>query len=251
VLDGVSIRYTFETFANTEVAASPIQAGSLQIPMEPTSVAASITPVSTGDVVPTGTPIVIHTPITAPSLIHHDAWARPVLTKEFKQHTLQLITLHHEGVYFDGKKESARAYLRSVQRWGQNSRGWADIPYHFIIDLEGRIFEGRPLWAKGDTNTLYDLTGHALIAVLGDYNIQMPNQQQLDIIIWVMAWIAQDYNIKVENIRGHKDYIPVNEKGEHIDKNVKITCPGDHLYTYLSSGYFHREVAKMLGLSGY
>jgi hypothetical protein len=44
-----------------------------------------------------------------------------------------------------------------LQDWSRNTRKWLDIPYHYIIDLDDRIYEGR------DTNTEYDSAGQALI----------------------------------------------------------------------------------------
>lgn len=187
--------------------------------------------------------------LNRPLLIPHDSWALPARTSGFEAHTLQRITLHHEGVFFDGTKGSVKEYLRRVQIWGMRDRGWEDLPYHLLIDLTGTTYEGRPLWAKGDTNTSYNLTGHALIALVGDYDMQQPNQAQLDSIAAWMAWLVQEYKIPLTEIRGHKDYIPRNAKGEHIDGHIKITCPGDNLYVYLQNGYFLREVCRLLGLT--
>ena len=127
-------------------------------------------------------------------------------------------------------------------------RKWPDIPYHFLIDLQGTIYIGRPINAAGDTNTLYDPTGHALIAVLGDYDRQRPNQDQLGAIVALMAWIADEYDIPATRIAGHRDFVPVNAEGKHWDKHtrVEITCPGAHLYALLHSGYFQAEVQRRL-----
>lgn len=196
-------------------------------------------------VTPTVPPVL---PLSAPPLVLHDSWALPARTSGFEKHTLTHITLHHEGVYFDGKKESVESYLRRVQIWGMKDRGWEDLPYHLLIGLDGTTYEGRPLWAKGDTNTSYNLTGHALIALVGDYDVQYPNESQLNTIAMWMAWLVQEYAIPLSEIKGHRDFFPQNNKGDHIDGNVKITCPGENLYAYLESGYFLQEVRWRLGL---
>jgi hypothetical protein len=56
------------------------------------------------------------------------------------------------------------------------------------------------------------------------------------------------YHISPDRIRGHRDFIPINDKGEHIDPRTgeKITCPGDNLYLYLANQTIQNGVARML-----
>lgn len=185
-------------------------------------------------------------------MILHAEWGAAKPAYPFKPQRPSRITLHHEGVYFDASM-SAPEYLRHVQDWSIRHRRWPDIPYHFLIDLEGRIYEGRPLDARGDTNTSYDLQDHALVALLGKYDAgeQRPNRAQIDAVIALMAWIADIYQIPPDRIHGHRDFIPVNDKGEHIDPQTheKITCPGDNLYHYLQDRTLQSGVARLLARS--
>jgi len=187
--------------------------------------------------------------LASPAIITQAAWGAAPPAGAFLPQTPRLITLHHEGVYFDGSIPAAQ-YLRQVQRWCITNRGWPDIPYHFLIDLDGLIYAGRPLETRGDTNTAYDLQDHALVAVIGKYDAgeQVPTQIQIDAVITLMAWIASSYAIPVDQIHGHRDYIPVNKRGEHIDPRTgeKITCPGDNLYRYLADGTIPQGVAQVL-----
>lgn len=194
-------------------------------------------------------PVVIHIPAPKPPIIAHADWGAMKPAGPFVPQQPHRITLHHEGVPFDSSM-SAPDYLRHVQDWCINHRKWPDIPYHFLIDLEGNIYEGRPLSARGDTNTSYDPQDHALVALLGKYDAgeQQPNQMQIDSIIALMAWIADTYEISPDLIHGHRDFIPLNDKGEPIDPRTgeKITCPGDNLYRYLADGTIQNGIARVL-----
>ena len=55
--------------------------------------------------------------------------------------------------------------LRNLQSWGARDRNWWDLPYHFLLGLDGSIFEGRDYRFMGETNTAYDPGGHFLISV--------------------------------------------------------------------------------------
>ena len=79
-----------------------------------------------------------------------------------RRHTVTHITLHHQGEPFNAGTDP-RQYLRRLQSWSRSTKGWLDIPYHYIIDLDGRIYAGRDIAYAGDTNTDYDPAGHALI----------------------------------------------------------------------------------------
>lgn len=187
--------------------------------------------------------------VPVPPIISQREWGGRAPTKGFLPQRPSRITLHHEGVFFDGSIP-APAYLKRLQIWSIDKQGWPDIPYHYLIDLKGLIYQGRPLEARGDTNTSYNLQDHALVALLGKYDSgeQEPNKTQIDTIIWLMAWIADAYNIPADMIYGHRDFIPINEKGEHIDPNTRerITCPGDNLYRYLADGTLQRGVELLL-----
>ncbi len=187
--------------------------------------------------------------LAQPLIITQREWGGRQPVRGFLPQQPRRITLHHEGVIFTGATP-APTYLRSLQAWSMDQRGWPDIPYHFLIDLEGHIYEGRPLNARGDSNTAYDLQDHVQIALLGKYDKgeQQPNEMQINAIIALIAWLVDQYNIPLNLLRGHRDFIPLNAKNEHIDVRTgeRITCPGDNLYRYLTDGTIVKGVEQVL-----
>ncbi|HEY1148729.1 MAG TPA: peptidoglycan recognition family protein [Pseudoduganella sp.] len=143
------------------------------------------------------------------------------------------ITLHHQGEPFPQGKDPI-TYLRNLQTWSRNTKHWIDIPYHYIIDLDGRIYEGRRIDYAGDTNTEYDPKGHALIEVVGNFEEVQPNAAQLDAVVELMAMLSRKYKVAPETIHGHKDY------------SAQTVCPGENLYRYLADGTIQRRVAERL-----
>ena len=173
----------------------------------------------------------------APPIVSVADWGgTPADPAKARRHTITHITLHHQGEPFKPGTDP-RQYLRNLQTWSRNSKGWLDIPYHYIIDLEGRTYAGRDIAYAGDTNTEYDPSGHALVEVVGNFEEVEPNQAQLDAVVEVMTMLAQKYDVPVERIASHRD---------HSDKTV---CPGANLYRYVQSGYFREQVAARLALA--
>ncbi len=150
-----------------------------------------------------------------------------------RKHEITHITLHHQGEPFPVGKDPVQ-YLRNLQTWSRATKRWLDIPYHYIIDLDGRIYEGRKIEYAGDTNTEYNPTGHALIEVVGNFEDVQPNQKQLDATVDLMALLAAKHKVSIDTIAGHKDH------------SASTVCPGANLYHYLQDGYFRQKVALRL-----
>src|SRR5207249_10377189 len=53
---------------------------------------------------------------------------------------------------------------------------WPDLPYHFLIAPDGRIFEGRPVEYEPESNTDYSLAGNVGVELMGDFNRQRPSK---------------------------------------------------------------------------
>lgn len=148
-------------------------------------------------------------------------------------HTIRYITLHHGGTPYPSGRTTPE-FLKALQTWSRSDKKWVDIPYHYLIDSAGTIYEGRPIRYVGDTNTEYDPTGHALICVIGQYGTVEPNEAQLRAIVETMTWLAWRHNVSPTLIRGHRNV------------SAKTTCPGDNLYKYLQNGYYQEQVKRRL-----
>ncbi len=155
-------------------------------------------------------------------------WNWQPITKVLPQHQVNKITIHHSGEEFAEDKDVFQ-YLKNLQTWSRSEKKWIDIPYHFMIDLKGNIYEARPINYPGDTNTDYDVRGHALICVIGNYEIQKINDQQLKSLSKLTAFLKHKYNVSLKDIRTHKDY-------------TETLCPGKDLYKYFENGSFLRMV---------
>ncbi|MFH1528357.1 MAG: peptidoglycan recognition family protein [Bacteroidota bacterium] len=149
-------------------------------------------------------------------------WGWKEIEKEYSEHEISKITIHHGGVEFKEDKDPVQ-YLKNLQSWSRVEKNWVDIPYHYMIDLNGKIYEARPLKIPGDTNTEYNPAGHALICVMGDYEIQKISNAQLNSVVNLAAYLANAFDIPPDSIKGHKDY-------------AETLCPGTDLYSYLLSG---------------
>ncbi|GAB5409848.1 MAG: hypothetical protein BalsKO_22130 [Balneolaceae bacterium] len=154
-------------------------------------------------------------------LINRAEWGSIDSLVESNKHSISYITIHHGGELYDEDKDTYQ-YLKNLQSWSRSARKWMDVPYHYIIDRKGKIFEGRPLDYKGDTNTSYDPTGHALIVLLGNFEEQEVLDEQIVSLKTVTTYLANQESVPTEKIKTHKDY-------------AETLCPGKNLTAYLGT----------------
>jgi hypothetical protein len=171
--------------------------------------------------------------VPKPPIVSAQEWgSKPQPIPDERRHTPRFITIHHAGVVWKSTGDPA-TFVRNVQSWGQRDRKWPDLPYHFLIAPDGRIFEGRPLVYEPDSNTKYALQGHVGVELMGDFNKQRMTQQQLESLVSVVAWLCGELKIDPSQIGGHND-------------RADTTCPGTDGYRYIKSGELREWVRQAL-----
>ncbi|GAB4323400.1 MAG: hypothetical protein Kow0059_18760 [Candidatus Sumerlaeia bacterium] len=147
-------------------------------------------------------------------------------------HKINKITLHHSATPLKPGDDFPKK-LRALQTWGQKERNWWDVPYHFFVDLDGQIWQGRDFHFMGETNTTYNPWGYFLINCYGNYEEMEPNEKQIEAIVNLMAWACAEFGVPPTEIYGHRDL-------------AETSCPGKNLYRYLQDGTLKTRVAARL-----
>lgn len=147
-------------------------------------------------------------------------------------HRIRNITLHHTGSNEPITKDmDSKQILRNLYNWGAEDRNWWDVPYHYLIDPDGNIYEGRDERFAGDTNTTYDPRGHLLISVMGNYSLQEPTKEQIEAISNLMVYGLEKYGLTLEKLGTHS---------HHAD----TSCPGTKLQQIFDDGTLLELVRK-------
>ena len=101
-----------------------------------------------------------------------------------------------------------------------------------MIDLDGIIYEGRQIDIPGDTNTEYNPLNHSLIEVMGNYEIQILSEIQLNSLVNLIKFLMVRFNVPMEKVKTHKDY-----------SNMSV-CPRKDIYKYYESGFIEKALTK-------
>lgn len=170
----------------------------------------------------------VNNSLSAPVILSRAEWKAKKPTGTMKTQKVSLITIHHTATKQQSKITIERK-MRGLQDFSQRATtlaggkkkpAWADVPYHYYINVDGQIAEGRSIEYAGDTNTEYNPTGHALIVLEGNFETEKPTSKQLKSLNDLTLWLMIKYSVKVDAVKSHKDY-------------ASTACPGKNLYKLL------------------
>jgi hypothetical protein len=165
---------------------------------------------------------------------------------------LTKLFVHHTVTAPSDTDPDPASTVRAIYAYHVQGNGWDDIGYNFLVDGQGRIYEGR--WARnyapGEIPTGEDTMGYGVvgaqvsgfnvgamgIAMIGDYTDVEPSSKAMDAVERMLAWKADRHDIDPEgsdpftpsdgiprtfpNIAGHRDA-------------GQTACPGNRLYPLL------------------
>ena len=168
-----------------------------------------------------------------PTIISVQTWGgQPMSTAALPQ-TITQLTVHHQGETWTPGK-NVPSYLRNLQKWSRETKHWADIPYHYVIAPDGKVYAARPETQAGDTNTEYDPRGHLLVMLLGNFEEVEPTPEALNSLAELLAIKARQYKLDASAIASHKDW------------SKQTVCPGKNLYRYLENGWLKSKVTRRM-----
>ncbi|TWT88350.1 N-acetylmuramoyl-L-alanine amidase [Pseudobythopirellula maris] len=135
----------------------------------------------------------------------------PAPIADDRRHTPTYVTLHHAGVLWTKDRDPV-AFIRNMQSWGKRrpqieqpprNTFWPDLPYHFLVAPDGRIFEGRSLDYEPESNTKYDLAGHVGVELMGNFEEQRPSPAQVESAVRLVAWLLAEHELPLSAISTH------------------------------------------------
>ena len=214
------------------VGSAEVSAGGAGIPATSSTSSSGSTATTAATTTETTTPTVV--PPTAGGrleIICREAWGAAPAQSPLIDHQIERLTVHHTAVAM-GSNTEAPGRIRSYQSYHQES-GWPDVAYHYVIDANGHIYEGRPVTARGDTFTEYDPTGHFLVCCDGHFDQQVIPAAQLASLANVLAWASVRFGVGPATLAGHRDY-------------AATTCPGSNLATVVADGTLQTMVEQRI-----
>lgn len=160
---------------------------------------------------------------TGIAVIGRSAWTReqPKWNLSKRMNGVQRITVHHDALEIDGRGQSwAINRLNKIRRSHlQRGSTWVDIGYHYIIDPDGRVWEGRPINIEG-AHVASTNDHNVGVMCMGNFERDRPTQAQLYSLDMMLAELMRRYRVPVSRVATHQELKPTE-------------CPGNNLQSYM------------------
>lgn len=106
-----------------------------------------------------------------------------------------------------------RAYMREIQAFHMDQRGWSDFAYNYMIFRSGRVYAGRTFKVVPASQAPFNTTGVSICCAIGaaDTVSSAMKENLIDFVRWCERYARHDLACK-----GHRQ---VNQ----------TSCPGDRL----------------------
>ncbi|XP_037674310.1 N-acetylmuramoyl-L-alanine amidase isoform X2 [Choloepus didactylus] len=115
------------------------------------------------------------------------------------------------------------ANMRSMQRFHQDTNGWDDIGYSFVVGSDGYVYQGRGWHWVGAHTRGHNSRGYG-VAIVGNYTAALPTEAALRTVREELPRCALRAGFLQPNysVLGHRQL-------------VRTDCPGDALFGVLST----------------
>jgi hypothetical protein len=150
--------------------------------------------------------------------------ARPKEINEMRG--VSRITVHHDAIVSTDLRSSSDVARRieSIRR-SHVQKGWADIGYHYLVDPQGKVWEGRSL-AKQGAHVEHNNENNMGIVVLGNFDVHAPTMAATVGVERFVAGQMQRYNVPISRVYTHRE--------------LKSTaCPGSRLQRFMVASRGH------------
>ncbi|MBL4771132.1 MAG: N-acetylmuramoyl-L-alanine amidase [Planctomycetes bacterium] len=140
----------------------------------------------------------------------------------------RFITIHHsaleKSIRSVGTQSGAKNALRKMQTFHMDSRNWGDLGYHFLIDPQGQVYEGRSMhWQgahAGRGGNRNNNVGNIGICLIGNFDVDRPSAASLRSLKKLVLNLRSQHRIPAASIRGHMDW-------------KQTECPGRNLLPFV------------------
>ena len=167
------------------------------------------------------------------NIVTHDRSGKKYIWAQRYSPEVKVLTVHHTALKVYGDDRPAIERMRALYQYHAQNRGWGDVGYHFVVDEDGQIYEGR---AGGK----YVVGGHAYcanvgtigVALMGNFDREKPTQKQMQGLQWLLDDLSKQYGIQPGTT--------VRFRGEELDpivghrELVSTSCPGYYVWETMS-----------------
>jgi hypothetical protein len=185
--------------------------------------------------------------VSKPHVVSRSGWGanESIMRWTPRYRSVTHLIIHHTAGANSARNGDWPSVVRGIYQYHAVTRGWGDIGYHYLVDPNGVLYEGR----SGGDNVIgahayrYN-SGTMAISFMGNFETANPASNALRSAEKLLAWKSSQRDIKplesgkhytgktVKYIAGHRDW-------------ASTACPGRNLYSQLPT--IRKNVSDLMG----
>ncbi len=165
--------------------------------------------------------------------------------------SVKLLVVHHSALVVSGDPRPAAERVRALYKYHAVNKGWGDIGYHFIVDEDGVVYEGRMGGASVVGGHAYcNNIGTIGIVLMGNFELESPSQRQAQGLQKLLSILASQYGLdagKSVQFHGKTFSSPIVGHGDLLS----TLCPGYSLSSGMSQLVANVKSGNLTGSVGF
>ena len=130
------------------------------------------------------------------------------------------ITIHHTAMPDDELPDlggDSKTRMQKILMWHKQHNGWADVGYHYVIDPEGKVWEGRNIKYQGAHagNEEFNV-GNIGVVLMGNFDEHPLPEAQCQGLVDFVHFLKKKYKIESKNVFGHVHFRDTKCPGKNI-----------------------------------
>lgn len=126
---------------------------------------------------------------------------------------IKYLIIHHTAV----SREDNSNQFTAVKNY-HIGKGWGDIGYHYFIEPNGEVKNGRADHVTG-AHTIGHNHDSLGIALAGNFDVELPTPKQEESLRLLLQRLSQEYSVAAKNIVPHRTFANKSCYGNKIDNN--------------------------------
>jgi len=171
--------------------------------------------------------------VVRPTILPHSLWGGELPSGTFRSQTPCHIAIIEERVRHKDSSEDT-SYLVKQQTKATKELAWGEVPWHFYIDADGNIYEGRAQESQSPRlQERLEPDGWLFISFLNDFCVMPPSEKEIDSLIQLSCWLCEKYKIPGDQVHS----------GREVQESL---APGKLLQGYFDQGIIQGRVEAIL-----
>lgn len=190
-------------------------------------------------------------PVAAPgtvAVVSRKAWgAQPTRSNVNPNSRWTKITVHHtadQGAMVPLGKDNTVGYLRRLQEYFQDTKKYADLPYHFLIASDGKTYEGRSMRFQGAHAGGAMNQQNIGVALIGNFEKHKPTLAQLNAMKSLIANLRAQHRIAPSRVYAHCDLKTTRCPGVMLEHELRALFGALHTDPDATHAFCGHEAAE-------